>query len=120
MTERIRMDQAKLRRIYEPAAPHGRLRSLGGYLWRRGITKARAWVNQRVDDIGPSPTLQKRPGYDPEFLREFRCRYTAEVRPRPEPLERLRTLARQCHFAAGGQFRNAAVALRDFLFGRKL
>jgi|SRR6185437_368499 len=120
MTERITVGQGKLRRIYEPAAPDDRARPLGGCLWRRGIRKTGAWIDRKVKDIGANTTLRKWPGYDPEFLEEFRCRYTAGVRPRPEPLGRLRALARQCIFAACGQFRYAAAALRNFPFRRKL
>ncbi|MES2294403.1 MAG: DUF488 family protein [Pseudomonadota bacterium] len=120
MAERITADQVKLNRIYEPAGADARAQVLIDRLWRRRSRKADVGIDRRVNEIGPTTTSRKWPGYDPEFLEEFRCRYAAEVRSPPEPFGRLRTLAGQGIFPACGQFRNAAASLRNFLFRRNL
>ncbi len=103
-----------------PLPPDDRVRPLADCLWRRGTRKTDAWIDRRVKDIGPSTMLRKWRGHDAEFLEEFRCRYNAEIRPRPKPLGRLQTLARQCIFSTCGVFHSAAVARRNCLLRRKL
>jgi uncharacterized protein YeaO (DUF488 family) len=67
--------------------------------------------------------LRKWFGHDPGRWAEFRRRYAAEVHQHPEQLSTLRTLARQgpitLVFSAHDELHNDAVALREFLLGRK-
>jgi uncharacterized protein YeaO (DUF488 family) len=119
MSKRIPADNVKLKRAYEhPAASDG-TRILIDRLWPRGVRKAEAAIDQWAKDLSPSTALRKWFGHDPGRWQEFRRRYAAEVRKRPERFNSLRTLAQQgpitLVFSARDEVHNDAVALRDFL-----
>ena len=109
----------RLKRAYEPAAPEDGTRLLVERLWPRGLSKERAAVDLWLKEVAPGPGLRRWFGHDPQKWDEFRRRYRAELRKRPEELERLRRLARSGPvtfvFAARDPERNSAALLRDFL-----
>jgi uncharacterized protein YeaO (DUF488 family) len=109
----------RLKRAYEQATPEDGTRLLVERLWPRGLSKERAAVDLWLKEVAPSPGLRRWFGHDPERWDEFRRRYRAELRKRPEELERLRRLVRSGPvtfvFAARDPDRNSAVLLRDFL-----
>jgi len=122
MTERIAAANIKLKRSYEPAASDDGRRILIDRLWPRGMTKAKAQLDQWVKDLAPSSELRQWHAHDPSRWEEFRRRYAEEVRMHSEQLEELRALARPAPltlvYSACDEVRNNAVALRDFLLGR--
>jgi uncharacterized protein YeaO (DUF488 family) len=124
MTKRITADRVKLKRAYEPASAGDGTRILIDRLWPRGVKKSEAAIDQWVKDIAPSTALRKWFGHDPDRWAEFRRRYAAEVDQHPEQLSRLRGLAGKglitLVFSAHDELHNDAVALRDFLLGRKM
>jgi uncharacterized protein YeaO (DUF488 family) len=122
MTKRIRADNIKLKRVYERPAARDGTRILIDRLWPRGVKRMDAAIDEWAKDIAPSTALRKWFGHDPARWQEFRQRYAAEVRRRPEQLTQLRTLARQgpitLVFSARDELHNDAVLLRDVLLGR--
>lgn len=124
MSMRITADHVKLKRAYEPAAAHDGTRILIDRLWPRGVKKADAAIDQWMKDIAPSTGLRKWFGHDPARWTEFRSRYAAEIDEHPEQLDRLRAAAIQgpitLVYSAHDEMHNDAVALRDFLLGRRI
>jgi uncharacterized protein YeaO (DUF488 family) len=122
MTNRIVAANLKLKRAYEPAAPEDGLRILVDRLWPRGVSKSKAALDGWEKEIAPSTALREWFGHDPARWQAFRQRYAAEVRQNPEPLRRLRALARArtvtLVYAAHDRDRNDAVVLRDIILGR--
>jgi uncharacterized protein YeaO (DUF488 family) len=113
----------KLKRAYESPARGDGTRILIDRLWPRGVRKADAAIDEWIKELAPSTPLRKWFGHDPARWKEFRRRYAAEVQEHPEQLRRLRNLARKkpitLVYSAHDEIHNDAVALRDFLLGRK-
>jgi uncharacterized protein YeaO (DUF488 family) len=85
----------RVRRIYdEPDALDG-IRVLVDRLWPRGVSKAKAELDQWCRDVAPSPALRTWYGHDPAKFPEFRRHYLAELEEsaRSEALQHLRALA---------------------------
>jgi uncharacterized protein YeaO (DUF488 family) len=122
MSNSIGAANVKLKRAYEPAKGGDGLRILVDRLWPRGVSKADAALDRWEKDLAPSTALRKWFGHDPGRWQEFRSRYAAEVRQHPEPLSRLRALARKSPvtlvYSAHDEVHNDAVVLRDLVLGR--
>lgn len=123
MSNKIAAASVKLKRAYEPPARGDGTRILIDRLWPRGVSKANAAIDEWIKELAPSTRLRKWFGHDPARWKEFRSRYAAEVQEHPEQLRRLRNLARKkpitLVYSAHDEIHNDAVALRDFLLGRK-
>ena len=123
MSSRIRADNVRLKRAYEPPARDDGTRILIDRLWPRGVKKDDAALDQWAKDLAPSTALRKWFGHDPERWQEFRIRYAEEVRQHGDQLRQLLALARTrpitLVYSAHDEVHNDAVALRDFLLGRK-
>jgi uncharacterized protein YeaO (DUF488 family) len=108
-----------LKRAYQdPSATDGP-RVLVERLWPRGVSKERARVDLWLKDAAPSTDLRRWFGHDPDRWPEFRRRYYAELKTRPESLAELAPLLERgpVTFIYGSREEryNAAVALRDYL-----
>ena len=69
----------KARRIYDRALPQDGTRILVDRIWPRGVTKARAQLDEWCKDIAPSTELRKWYGHDPALFEEFAHRYRDEL-----------------------------------------
>lgn len=122
MPKRIAAQNIRLKRAYQPAAADDGLRILVDRLWPRGLKKSDAGIDRWIKDIAPSTALRKWFGHDPARWPEFRRRYAAEIRRRPDQFEELRALARKgpvtLVFSARDELHNDAVVLRNVLLGR--
>ena len=109
----------KLKRAYEPAGAEDGTRILIDRLWPRGIKKADAAINRWFKEIAPSTKLRRWFGHRTERWPEFRRRYVAELRQRPELLDEIRTLARDgpvtLVYGARDETHNDAIVLRELL-----
>jgi uncharacterized protein YeaO (DUF488 family) len=83
----------RLKRAYDPPALEDGLRILVERLWPRGLSKERAAVDRWVKDLAPSTELRRWYSHDESKWPEFRRRYRAELRERPDQLAELRRLA---------------------------
>jgi uncharacterized protein YeaO (DUF488 family) len=69
----------KARRIYDPALPEDGARVLVDRIWPRGVSKARAQLDEWCKDIAPSTELRKWYSHDPALFEEFAHRYRDEL-----------------------------------------
>jgi uncharacterized protein YeaO (DUF488 family) len=81
--------------VYEEPEDDDGLRVLVDRLWPRGMTKARAALDEWCKDVAPSTELRKWYSHDPAKFDEFAQRYGSELEQadRAEALRHLRNLA---------------------------
>lgn len=85
----------QIRRVYDDPAPGDGVRVLVDRVWPRGLTKAKAALDEWCKDVAPSAELRRWYGHDPQRFDEFARRYRAELK-QPGPagaVEHLRELA---------------------------
>jgi uncharacterized protein YeaO (DUF488 family) len=68
-----------IKRVYEPAAEADGYRVLVDRLWPRGVSKARAALDEWAKDVAPSPDLRSEWHHHRERFEEFAARYRAEL-----------------------------------------
>ena len=83
------------KRVYDEPAPSDGTRILVDRVWPRGLSKARAHLDEWCKQIAPSPQLRTWYKHDPAKFDEFARRYRDELTEpdRAEPLARLREVA---------------------------
>ena len=123
MSTAIKAGNIKLKRAYDPPEPTDGVRILVDRLWPRGVKKEDAAIDEWMKDIAPSTDLRKWFGHDPERWEEFCERYAKEVSRHAEQLKQLRERAHKgpitLVYSAHDEAHNDAVALRNFILGRK-
>jgi uncharacterized protein YeaO (DUF488 family) len=111
--------QVQVKRAYEPAEPADGVRILVDRLWPRGVSKAKAALDDWMKEIAPSATLRQWFGHDPARWSEFKRRYRAELRQHADALDRIRGLAKDhtvtLVYGAQDEAHNDAVVLRELL-----
>jgi uncharacterized protein YeaO (DUF488 family) len=87
--------RVRIGRVYEERGPGDGRRVLVDRLWPRGLTKARADLDEWCKQVAPSMLLREWYAHDPERFEEFSRRYRAELAhgDRATALEHLRELA---------------------------
>ncbi|HJU05516.1 MAG TPA: DUF488 domain-containing protein [Nitrospiraceae bacterium] len=109
----------RLKRAYEPAAPDDGVRILIDRLWPRGVSKAKAALDDWMKDIAPSTELREWFGHDPKRWPEFQRRYKAELRQHTQELDRIRALAKTqtvtLVYSAHDEEHNDAIVLKEVL-----
>ena len=119
--EKTRENPVSIRvlRIYE--APDGGYRVLVDRLWPRGVSKARAELDEWRKDLAPSTDLRKWFGHQEERWTDFRDRYRQELGANPEVADFSLACASRADtvllYGARSQTENEAVVLRDYLLG---
>src|SRR5260370_1417272 len=88
--------QVRVRRAYEGPDPGDGTRVLVDRIWPRGVTKAKAALDEWCKDVAPSDELRKWYGHDPARFEEFGRRYQHELKDpqRADSLVHLRELAK--------------------------
>ena len=88
--------RVRVRRVYEEPEPEDGTRVLVDRIWPRGLTRAKAALNEWCQDVAPSDELRKWYGHDPGRFEEFGRRYRVELQgPRQaEAVSYLRGLAK--------------------------
>ncbi len=109
----------RLKRAYAPTEPNDGVRILVDRLWPRGVSKAKAALDEWMKDIAPSTALREWFGHEPARWAEFQRRYRAELKQQTEELDRIRALARKqtvtLVYSAHDEEHNDAIVLRDVL-----
>ena len=84
----------KIKRIYDPPADNDGARVLVDRLWPRGISRARARLDDWLKELAPSPELRQWWDHDPARMVEFTERYRRELHdpPHQQALEQLRRI----------------------------
>jgi uncharacterized protein YeaO (DUF488 family) len=80
-------------RVYDPVTVHDGARVLVDRLWPRGITRARAELDEWCRDIAPSNELRRWYHHEPGRFTEFRRRYHLELATPEGPIPPLLHLA---------------------------
>jgi uncharacterized protein YeaO (DUF488 family) len=85
----------RVRRAYEEPAADDGTRVLVDRLWPRGLSKARAALDEWCKNVAPSPELRTWYSHDPDRFAEFSHRYQQELHDpeRADALNHLRALA---------------------------
>ncbi len=85
----------RVRRVYEEPERSDGTRVLVDRIWPRGLTKAKAALDEWCKDVAPSAELRKWYSHDPDRFEDFGRRYQAELKDprRAEALAHLRGLA---------------------------
>jgi uncharacterized protein YeaO (DUF488 family) len=88
--------RVRVRRAYEESEPGDGARVLVDRIWPRGLTKAKAALDEWCKHVAPSDELRKWYGHDPGRFEEFGRRYRLELQDptRAEALAHLRRLAK--------------------------
>jgi uncharacterized protein YeaO (DUF488 family) len=88
--------RVRVRRAYEESEPGDGSRVLVDRIWPRGLTKAKAALDEWCKNGAPSDELRKWYSHDPGHLEEFDRRYGLELREltRAEALANLRRIAK--------------------------
>jgi uncharacterized protein YeaO (DUF488 family) len=74
-----RARDVRLRRIYDPPADDDGFRVLVDRLWPRGVSKARAELDEWCAAVAPSDALRRCYGHAPAKFDEFAARYRSEL-----------------------------------------
>jgi len=85
----------RVRRVYEEPGDQDGVRVLVDRIWPRGVTKAKAALDEWCKGAAPSTDLRKWYGHDPAKFTEFTARYEVELEhgEQGEALQHLRELA---------------------------
>src|SRR3954468_2464034 len=91
--------KVQVRRVYDEPGDNDGLRVLVDRIWPRGMTKARAALDEWCKDVAPSTELRKWYSHDPAKFEKFTQRYSAELEQgeRAHALQHLRDLAADRH-----------------------
>jgi uncharacterized protein YeaO (DUF488 family) len=87
--------EVRVRRVYEEPEDDDGVRVLVDRIWPRGMTKARAALDEWCKDVAPSTELRKWYRHDPAKFEEFKRRYGDELEQaeRAQAMQHLRDLA---------------------------
>ena len=87
--------EVRIRRVYDEPEDDDGVRVLVDRIWPRGMTKARAALDEWCKDVAPSTELRKWYSHDPAKFEKFTQRYSAELEQgeRAQALQHLRDLA---------------------------
>ena len=88
--------RVRVRRVYEEPKSDDGTRVLVDRIWPRGLTKAKAALDEWCKHVAPSDELRKWYGHDPVRFAEFSRRYRLELQDptQAEALAHLRGLAK--------------------------
>ncbi len=108
-----------IKRVYEAVSREDGTRILIDRLWPRGLAKEKARIDLWSKDIAPSTGLRVWFDHDPAKWPEFRTRYRAELRTKPELMadivERAKDGAVTLLYAAKDKKHNHALVLLEEL-----
>jgi uncharacterized protein YeaO (DUF488 family) len=115
-----------IKRVYEPAEGDDGVRVLVDRLWPRGLTKAKASIDEWLRDLAPSNELRRWYHARPSEWEAFRKKYLKEL-TQPEPQQALHRLYDLAHkkeqltllFASKNESLNNAVVLKELLEGKR-
>ena len=85
----------QVKRVYDPPERSDGDRFLVDRLWPRGLKKDDAKLDGWFRDVAPSDELRRWFGHDPERWKDFKSRYSAELRANPSAWEPILAAARK-------------------------
>lgn len=107
------------KRVYEEASENDGYRLLVDRIWPRGVSKAKAKLDEWNKDLAPSSDLRKWFGHKKERFEEFTKRYKEELEEQEDELKRLKEIAEDQQicllYGAKDKEHNQAVVLKSVL-----
>jgi uncharacterized protein YeaO (DUF488 family) len=101
--------EVRLGRVYERRTEQDGVRVLVDRLWPRGLTKARAELDEWRRELAPTTQLRRWYAHDPERFAEFARRYRVELASGAQA----EALAQLADLVATGQTITLLTAVRD-------
>lgn len=111
----------RTKRVYDQAEASDGSRFLVDRIWPRGVKKDNLALDGWLKEVAPSDRLRKWFGHVPKRWQEFRRRYFAELRAKPEAWAPILKRAHETDVAllyAARDKLNNATALKEFLTAR--
>ena len=112
-----------MKRVYEKPSREDGVRILVDRLWPRGLTKKRAPLALRVNEVAPSTECRKWFGHDAAKWKPPQVRYRKELRDSKDALELLKRKAKKhtviLLYGARDEEHNEALVLKKLLEGGK-
>jgi uncharacterized protein YeaO (DUF488 family) len=109
----------RAKRAYDPVEDGDGYRVLIDHVWPRGVSRARARLDDWARELAPSDELRKWFDHDPARFDAFRTRYRNELADHSERLDELRGRADSgpltIVYAARDREHNNAVVLSELL-----
>jgi uncharacterized protein YeaO (DUF488 family) len=109
----------RIKRVYEAPDADDGYRVLIDRVWPRGVSRARAKLDEWMRDLAPSTELREWFNHEPDRFRQFRSRYRRELRGHADQLDELRRRGSEGRvtlvYAARDQEHNNAVVLAELL-----
>lgn len=112
----------QIKRIYETPENSDGFRILVDRLWPRGVSKARAQLDEWLKDITPSTQLRVWFGHKPENMEEFATLYRAELDVNPQAQKDIQKVIVQSEkgmvtllYAAKDPKINHAIILKNYI-----
>ena len=113
----------RLKRAYDAPTPTDGARVLVDRVWPRGISKERIRIDAWLRDLGPSTSLRKWFGHDPDKWAAFRARYRRELAKKSDLLNELAGYAKArtltLVYGARDPTHNQAVVIKELLDERR-
>jgi uncharacterized protein YeaO (DUF488 family) len=118
MKNQIKLKMIKAERIYNVPKGEG-FRILVDRLWPRGLSKNEVSVDLWLKDIGPSNSLRKWFGHDPDKWSEFKERYFKELDLKKDLVDQVIARVEEGDtillYGAKDEEHNNAVALKEYI-----
>ncbi len=112
----------RVKRVYEPPSRGDGRRILVDRLWPRGLSKGDAKIDDWPKDIAPSTALRKWFGHDQARWSEFKRRYFAELKSKPDTLRAVLDYVRAgtvtLLYSSKERRLNNVVALKEYIESR--
>ena len=89
------MKKIKIKRVYETPAPDDGYRMLVDRLWPRGLTKAKAALDEWNKEVAPSPEIRTWFAHKPEKFTRFIELYLIELSKKTDELKRLKYISQK-------------------------
>lgn len=113
----------KTKRIYERPETEDGYRVLVDRLWPRGLSRARARIDEWLKDAGPSDDLRRWFHAHPDRWEEFRMRYREELIGRGSLLDKIAARSKNSRVTLLYSYRDAthnhAAVIKEYLEERK-
>lgn len=120
----ILMKEIKIKRIYDAPSEDDGYRVLVDRLWPRGVSKAKAQIDEWNKEVTPSTELRKWFGHKAEKYDDFSALYREELLHQTEEIDRIRTIANSQNvtllYAARDPIINHARILLDVILNNKV
>lgn len=108
----------KIKRVYDSYSREDGVRILVDRFWPRGIKKDNAKIDYWMKEIAPSDNLRKWFSHDPKKWKEFKVKYSAELKDKKELCDEIQSKGKlniTLLYATRDAGHNNAIVLKEYL-----